>query len=203
MAFLVGGRKLSPFAMAAPDLDSRLQQHVEDPGKIAPGINDSLNAHRAPIDTEQDRVVAHGGHAGIVAHVFAQLIDQRRLPIRIVVRIHVPIERRPRIGVGGHRVHAQEPPRDRILVALLHVHEPGIGIVHVSGEAQLGRHGARRRVVVRLISRPTHDPTQLVPNSVPARAVVTRRGESEKPSPGGTQTSAWRKRSGARGETIA
>jgi hypothetical protein len=60
-----------------------------------------------------------------------------RIPIRIVVGIHVPIERRPGVGVGGHRVHAQKAPDDRVVSPLLHVHEPGVDVVYVPSEPQL------------------------------------------------------------------
>ena len=68
--------------------------------------------------------------------------------VGIVVGIPIPIEARPGRRLRPDRVDGQEPARDRIIVALLHVVDAGLGIVDVAGEAgALGRRADRHEAV--------------------------------------------------------
>ena len=54
----------------------------------------------------------------------------------IVIGLPITIEVCAVCGIGRNRVRRQESSRYRIIVALLHVAQAGIGINHMTGEAR-------------------------------------------------------------------
>lgn len=76
--------------------------------------------------------------------------------VRAVVGVSVPIEAAARLRIRHHRINAEEPPRKRIIVPLLHVHERRIVVVHMPREPDRARR-ARHHVAVGLVARPAQD----------------------------------------------
>src|SRR5690606_29899538 len=75
----------------------------------------------------------------------------RQLPVFPSIRINKPewiirciaetVERVAVRYISRHRIHAQEPPDHRVIVALLHVHQPRPHIAVVAGVAGAGARG--------------------------------------------------------------
>ena len=60
-----------------PNRNLRRLRRIEEAGQIPAAMSDALDAHHVAVDPEQDRMTAHGGHAGIVADVRPQPVQQR------------------------------------------------------------------------------------------------------------------------------
>jgi hypothetical protein len=60
----------------------------------------------------------------------------------VVLDVRLSIETAASLGVCSDRILTQEPPGYRIIVALLHVHQLPLGILHMASEADLAGGGA-------------------------------------------------------------
>lgn len=76
------------------------------------------------------------------------------LCIRIVIYISKKSESLTSVRIGNYRIDRQEPPRNGIVVPLLHVHEICLGILHMPCESDDAGAGARlgtsRHIAIRL-----------------------------------------------------
>jgi hypothetical protein len=73
--------------------------------------------------------------------------------------VRVPVEAATAVRIRHHRINAQKPPRQRIIIPLLHVRQPSIHIIHMSREPDRRLH-TRSNIPIRLIPRTANDGTR-------------------------------------------